>query len=198
MSKFDTTLFDLNGVLILDKPGYVSSDLEKSIYKRLGTVSDDKTELDKILRELNWTEQRFWEFNNQAWSGAIPNLELITIIKKLKRLGFKTGLITNTSGLSLRKGESDFFGLNLEEIFDTVVISSEVHLLKPGIEIYNLALDNLHSKPETSIFIDDSQRYLNGAISIGITPILYLNNQELISRLNNLLDLDLDGIELNK
>lgn len=43
-------IFDLNGVLILDNPGYKSSKLERSIFKRLGLSLNDEKEKEKLKK----------------------------------------------------------------------------------------------------------------------------------------------------
>ena len=186
MQKYTTILFDLNGVLILNAPNYISSELEQTIYKRLGTSLDDISEKSKLLNELGWDEDKFWDYDKNAWKGAVPNLELLQKIKDLKNSGYRLGLVTNTSGLVLRKNELEFFGFYLNDLFDTVVISSEVHMLKPEKEIYQLTLDNLKADPSETIFVDDSNRYLRGAEVLGITPLLYVENKQVISELEKL------------
>ena len=76
--------------------------------------------------------------------------------------------------------------LNLYELiplFDEIIISSEVKLVKPGSEIYQLALDRMQAKPEESVMIDDNIVNVNGAKQIGIAGILYTNVNSLIEEL---------------
>lgn len=103
-----------------------------------------------------------------------------------KKNNYKLGLVTNTSGVVLRRNELEFFGFYLRDLFDTVVVSSEVHTLKPEKEIYLLTLERLNSVPEKTIFIDDSSRYLEGTEKLGITTIKYTNLEQLLLDLKNL------------
>jgi len=58
------------------------------------------------------------------------------------------------------------------ELFDGVVISAHVGLMKPNPAIYTYLLDTYKLKPEETVFIDDQQENLNAAERNGIFPIL--------------------------
>lgn len=184
--KHKILFFDFNGVLILDNPKYSTSELENRIYKQLGTSLDDTKEVQKIINELNWDEKTFWDYINTSWNGVIPNTELLNWIKDLKDRGHKTAIVSNTSGLIFRKYQKAFFGYNLEDIFDVIVISSEVKQLKPNTDIYQTTLNKIGCLPEETVMIDDSKRYLEGAKLLGIHTILFENNELLKKSLNEL------------
>jgi HAD superfamily hydrolase (TIGR01509 family) len=186
MQKFDAILFDLNGVLILNRTEYQSTDLEDKIFKRMGLSLEDEKEKDSIKKELGWSEDKFWNFIDKSWNSVNPNLILIKAIKKIKTKGLKTGIITNTSGRIARTRLDTFFGESLDKLFDTIIISSEVGLLKPNKKIFKLALDRINVKPEKAIFIDDSSHYLSGAREIGMHTILYKDTKSTIKKLQNL------------
>ncbi|MCI8291358.1 MAG: HAD-IA family hydrolase [Clostridia bacterium] len=91
---------------------------------------------------------------------------------------------------------------NMTQYFDSLVISSELGVLKPHKLMYQTALDNLNLKPEECIFLDDNIDNCIGAKKLGITPILvsrnhkdYINNSKIykdyinIENLNQLKDL---------
>jgi len=189
-------LFDLNGVLILDKPGYQSSQFERDFFKRMGMSLDDTKEKELIKREQGWDEHQFWNFVDQGWQGAVPNLELIQIIKKLKRNRFKTAIVSNTSGLIMRQRLADYFGEKINTLFDEIVISSEVGFLKPDSKIYQLTLDRLGVMPSDSIMIDDSDQYLSGAQVMGIHCFKYYDNLSLIQYLKEIPSNSIQGVDV--
>jgi HAD superfamily hydrolase (TIGR01509 family) len=82
----------------------------------------------------------------------------------------------------------------LDEIFQAVVISSEVGIRKPDAGIYQVLLQRLEAKPEDCVFIDDRIPNLVAAQSLGIIP-LWLGRQddsnarEISYRIKNLSDL---------
>ncbi len=57
------------------------------------------------------------------------------------------------------------------ELFDGVVISAHVGLMKPNPAIYTYLLETYNLKPEDTVFIDDQQENLTAAERMGIFPI---------------------------
>lgn len=179
VKRYRAIIFDLNGVLILDKPGYRPSEWEKKIFKKMGLSLDDRREKEAIKRELGWAEQEFRDLVKRGWEGAVPNNELIGIIKNLRKQGYKTGLLSNTSKLLMFPTLKNYFGVDLTQLFGQVIISSEVGLLKPDKAIYQLVLNKLRVPAKRAIYIDDALQYLRGAQELGITGLLFQSNRKL-------------------
>ena len=59
------------------------------------------------------------------------------------------------------------------EVFDGIVISSRINMVKPEIQIYEYLLDRYQLKPSNTVFIDDLQENLAAASSIGIQTIRF-------------------------
>ena len=74
----------------------------------------------------------------------------------------------------------------LAELFDTAVISADVHMHKPQPEIYRLAAERLQVNPEESIFVDDLQENCDGAEAVGMTAVRHRSATETIARLAKL------------
>lgn len=62
----------------------------------------------------------------------------------------------------------DFFRL-----FDGMVISSHVHLLKPSAEIYRCLTDTYSLNPARTLFIDDTPANVEGALNVGWQGFCY-------------------------
>ena len=76
----------------------------------------------------------------------------------------KVGLISNAwSGL-----RAFITSLNFEDVFDEMIISAEVGLMKPDPRIYHLALEKLGVQPEESVFLDDVLVNVEAARSVGM------------------------------
>ena len=58
------------------------------------------------------------------------------------------------------------------DLFDGIVISAEVGLIKPDQEIYRYLLSTYNLNPAQTVFIDDQQENLDAARVAGIHPIL--------------------------
>jgi epoxide hydrolase-like predicted phosphatase len=118
-------------------------------------------------------------------SGEIRNEELVDYVKTL-RPHFKLAMLSNIS--SRHRLDIRFKPGQLDELFDVIVASGDEGYIKPEPEIYQIALERLGVLPEECIFIDDIFEYCQGAETIGIKTIQYLNFQQAITDLEALID----------
>lgn len=72
-------------------------------------------------------------------------------------------------------------------LFDVVVLSYQVGLLKPDPAIYKLALDKLAISPEQAVMIDDIESYCQAAVMLGMQSILYTNFVQFKQELDRIL-----------
>lgn len=72
-------------------------------------------------------------------------------------------------------------------LFDTVVLSYQVGLLKPDPAIYKMVLDQLAIFPEQAVMIDDNQNYCAAAEEQGMRAIVYKNFVQFKQELNVIL-----------
>lgn len=115
-------------------------------------------------------------------SDEIPNEEMFDFIRSELSPKYKLALVSNATGYSVR---SKIPTHNLE-LFDEVFISEEVGLLKPDSKLFELALDKLGVKPEETVFVDDHEKYIQGADALGIHTILFVGIDDLKTKLANL------------
>jgi putative hydrolase of the HAD superfamily len=88
-------------------------------------------------------------------------------LAQLRARGCRLALVSNTSAYR-RNWLSEFA---LERLFDSVVLSFEVGMLKPEPEIYRLAADRLSVPPQECVFVDDQPKCLAGAHAISMTTV---------------------------
>ena len=117
---------------------------------------------------------------NRATRGM--NFELLKIIKNLKSKNYKIGLLSNNY-TQLRQ---ELIDQNIIDLFDVVIISSEVGYQKPQPEIFEYLFKGLNLKADEIVFVDDTKQSLTGAEKIGYTPILFMNNKKLKEELEKL------------
>jgi len=110
--------------------------------------------------------------------------ELLELIAQLKNK-YKIGLMSNARAGILRKMLEEH---NLYKYFDEVVISSEIGFIKPEKEFFEEALKKLNLHKEEIIFVDDRERNILAAESLGIKSFVYTSVEKLK------LDLDKEGI----
>ncbi|MDE5718684.1 MAG: HAD-IA family hydrolase [Lachnospiraceae bacterium] len=69
---------------------------------------------------------------------------------------------------------------------DGGILSYEDKVIKPMPEIYQLLIDRYGLTPEECVFLDDTQRNLDGAEKFGIHTILFKNQAQAIEELERL------------
>jgi epoxide hydrolase-like predicted phosphatase len=74
------------------------------------------------------------------------------------------------------------------DVFDHMVISAEVGIMKPDPRIYRLALEELAAKPEESVFLDDVLVNVEAARSVGMAGIHFTQPEQALEELKQLLN----------
>ena len=60
--------------------------------------------------------------------------------------------------------------------FDGIVVSSDIHIIKPDERIYKYLLDKYRLTASECLFIDDVQKNVDGAEAVGINGFLFRGN----------------------
>lgn len=107
----------------------------------------------------------------------IRNQGLIDYSQQLRQQGYQVGLLSNI-GRGMMGGL--FSDQELELLFDTVVLSGEVGLIKPDPLIYEYTARQLDVPIETCLMIDDSENNVNGAKQARMQGIVYEDNEQLV------------------
>lgn len=107
--------------------------------------------------------------------------EIIQIAKSLKQK-YKLGLISNASS-SLRE---KLVKQNLIDVFDQIIISSEVGIAKPHPQLYRHALEKLQAQPQEVLYIDDNPEYIRAGMTLGMQTILFTSADSLQADLKQL------------
>ena len=115
--------------------------------------------------------------------------ELISINKKVQRIveslkeSYKIGMISNiiSEHASINKK------LGVFDMYDVVMLSNEVKLTKDKKEIFLLTAEKLKVLPQECIFVDDIEKFVNVANSVGMKAILYKSPSQLQKELTSLL-----------
>jgi len=89
-------------------------------------------------------------------------------------------LLSNTNAIHF-----DFIQRNypLMERFDDFVLSHEVGVMKPGAEIYRVAIERAGCLPEECFFTDDRQENVTGALREGIESCRFTTQERLVAEL---------------
>jgi putative hydrolase of the HAD superfamily len=197
-SRFRAVFFDFGGVLTTSVWDSFASfcrseGLDPGTVKRLFRTDPEAL---RELRELETgaiTEREFEKafgrrlgledpdhLIDSMFAGMKPDTLMVGEVKDLRAAGLLTGLLSNSWSTSHYDREL------LAELFDTAVISAEVHMHKPQPEIYRLAAERLNVATEECIFVDDLRENCEGAEAVGMTAVLHRNAPETIAKLAEL------------
>lgn len=111
-----------------------------------------------------------------------PDPQILGLVDHLREQGYKVGLLSN---LSAGWAEA-FYAAKVDTHFDTVHLSGETGIAKPDPRAFTGLADALGVATSELVFIDDRAESMIGIESLGITPILYENYEQLISQLAKL------------
>ena len=105
---------------------------------------------------------------HRMFGGMAPDSEMIAGVRELRHDGVRMGLLSNSVGEA-----SVYDRVLMAELFDDVVISSEVGLRKPEPAIYELAAHRLGLPPAACVYVDDIGGNLKPARALGMATVLH-------------------------
>ncbi len=178
-------IFDCFGVLYPDTywamaSEYLGAELDSHRAKLHDLVR--QVDLGLITRDQLWAN--FGDIVGKSKDEVYGRLEdfagldsrLLKFIDEHKS-SYKIGMISNVGQGFI---ERMFIKKPALSYFDSIVLSSDVGLVKPDIKIYELSAGQLDVKPAECVFIDDLQKNVDGAINAGMQAIRYENYEKFI------------------
>ncbi|HET7629797.1 MAG TPA: HAD-IA family hydrolase [Candidatus Saccharimonadales bacterium] len=189
--NIEAIIFDCFGVLQVDS---THAFYEESVddYERLkpqlldinrqrdyGFIS--QTEFVQAVASLSQLDADFVEANITA--KMTRNQPLIDYLDQLKA-NYKLGMISNIGPGSM---ERYFAREELDQMFDTVVLSGEETIAKPHPRIYQIAAERLGVPVGACVMIDDAEDNCAGADAAGMKSIHYQTFKQMRRELSRLI-----------
>lgn len=115
--------------------------------------------------------------------GAKDSTEVLELLREKRSEGHKIGLLSNVAKYSFDK---IFSKKEQEELFDEIVLSGEVHLMKPDREIFEMIAEKLGENLEDCVMIDDLEDNIASAKFAKMHGILFQNAPQLREDLNKI------------
>lgn len=183
-----TIIFDLSEVYIHGMQG-----IEERITAAFGTEVTNDLYLDEASEKLfhgKITEDEYWQalIDKYKWKVDVESLKRLIrenmtevegtreIIEKLKENGYTLGLLSIHAKEWVLHCEKIF---NYHKLFKLVMYSYEVGVSKPERKAFELILEKLNANPKECIFIDDSERNIAAASSLGMHVIRFETPKQL-------------------
>ena len=166
--------FDILDLSANEWENYAESDV---LYQEraLGLVKSEKDIIDKIVSTIPFDisdiqKEKVLLARENRMKAALKNvsMDIIDVLKKLKDKNIKLGLISNADVIDCKYWNQS----QLSPIFDDVIFSCNVGVLKPNRKIYELAMQHLNVLPSECMFVGDGgSNELYGAKSVGMKTV---------------------------
>jgi putative hydrolase of the HAD superfamily len=118
---------------------------------------------------------------DRMFAGSRGDEAMLGAVRAARRAGIRTGLISNSWGT--RRYDRELLG----DLFDGIVISGEVGMRKPTVEIYRLGARSLQLEPSECVFVDDLPFNLKPASELGMATVHHTDSEKTIAELEDLL-----------
>ena len=167
--------FDLVGVLVTEKDIELSPTEDKLERMFGANISDD--EYIKTAKTVITNEQDIIKITK----GIINKLYEV----KDKEKYHDIKIIVATNHVSYVK---DFIYQNLDKKYiDDIIISAEIHKIKPNADFYKTILDKYKLTPNELLFADDNQENIDGANKLKINTLKVEKRSKVINEVINIL-----------
>ena len=182
----DTVVFDIGNVLVDWNPRYLYRKVfadEEEMERFLATVTTSEwhreqdrgrsheeatalliSQYPEHAREIEAYYGR-WE---EMFGGPIEGS--VRLLRELRERGYPLYALTNWSAESFPLALAWYPFLDL---FEEIVVSGELRMIKPDPEIYGVLLERTGLDPATSVFIDDSASNVRAAEALGFRGVLF-------------------------
>jgi len=182
-----TCLFlDIGGVLLTDGWNHHARELAATNFKieldemedrhhlTYDTHEEGKLTLDEYLDRVVFYEKRPFtraQFRRFMFAQSKPYPDMIALVRRLKkRYGLKVVVVSNEArelnAYRIRKFDLDGF-------VEAFVSSCFVHVRKPDVEIFRLALDIAQAPVRQVVYIENTPMFVQIAEGLGIRSILH-------------------------
>ena len=175
--------FDLVGVLVTERDIVLTKEEDK-LERMFGSNISDADyliEARKLIDKDSILIRTTEELIDKLYQVKEENL-----LKKIKIKYPNVKIIIATNHVSfVRNFIGDAIGL---DYLDDVLISAEIHKVKPNSDFYNYILDKFELMPEELLFLDDNNENIKGAEKLGISVIKVNKDTDLYSEITKMLN----------
>jgi putative hydrolase of the HAD superfamily len=192
-----TTLFlDIGGVLLTDGWGHHArrraarifaldwAEMEERHLLNFATYEAGKLILEEYLARVVFYQKRAFtraQFRRFLFAQSKPYPEMVELVRNLKaKYGLKTVVLSNEArelnAYRIRKFKLDGF-------VDAFVSSCYVHLHKPDVDIFRLALDIAQTPARQIAYIENTPMFVQIAEGLGIRGIVHTDHRSTRAKL---------------
>lgn len=139
-----------------------------------------------VARQLKLSGAQLTQLQQDYFSGDQLDTQLIDYIREQRAAGFTVAMLSNDSRALYDKLTAH----HITSLFDPLVVSVEIGVMKPDAAAYHAVLARLQRHAEETIFIDDMPANIEAAAAVGIHAVHYRAGMDLEAALRPLLVID--------
>lgn len=174
--------FDLVGVLVNEKDIELNYEEEK-LERMFGPNLNDADYLIEGRKLIN--KDSILMRTTEQLIDKIYNVRDRELFKKIKEKYPDIKIVIATNHVSYVR---NFIGEALGvEYLDDVIISAEIHKIKPNADYYEHIVNKFNLKPEEILFLDDNINNVEGAKEVGLQVIKVERHMDLFEEICNIL-----------
>ncbi len=148
------------------------------------THEEDKLTFEEYLDWVVFYEKRAFtreQFRRFMFAQSKPYPKMIDLVAQLKiRYGVKVAVVSNESRAVNAHRIRKF---KLDRFVDTFVSSCFVHIRKPDVEMFRLALDIAQAPAQHVVYIENTPMFVQIAEGLGIRSILHTDYKSTCAKL---------------
>lgn len=180
-------VFDCFGVICVGARGYAISQCPELLRPRLDELFDQADygyiSADEFIAQaaelMSITSS---EFQSMLDARYARDETMVDMVRSLRQ-HYKTALLSNANNAIIRRL---FTSQELAELFSDVIISSEVGMVKPHPELFELTATRLDCLAEECVMIDDVALNIDGAIQVGMKGVVFTDNKQCVRELQEM------------
>jgi putative hydrolase of the HAD superfamily len=203
MPEVKAFIFDFGGVIVRTEDDRPRHQWDERLGLPVGSVeravrhSDIwiQAQLGRILPKMYWKGvaellymkgESIDELRRDFFSADRLNYRVIDLIQDIRNLHYPIALLSNES-LELEARLQDY---GIKDLFDHVLISAQIGMMKPDPTAYRVALQTLRVLPQQAVLIDASLPSVRAAQTLGINTILFRADTDLRAEVEKYLQFD--------
>jgi HAD superfamily hydrolase (TIGR01509 family) len=203
MPEVKAFIFDFGGVIVRTEDDRPRHQWDERLGLPVGSVeravrhSDIwiQAQLGRILPKMYWKGvaellymkgESVDELRRDFFSADRLNYRVIDLIQDMRNLHYPIALLSNES-LELEARLQDY---GIKDLFDHVLISAQIGMMKPDPTAYRVALQTLRVLPQQAVLIDASLPSVRAAQTLGINTILFRADTDLRAEVEKYLQFD--------
>ena len=170
--------FDLVGVLVNEKDVELTPEEDK-LERMFGSNINDADYLIDARKIIN--KDSILMRTTEDLIDKIYKVKDRELFRKIKEKYPNLKIIIATNHVSyVRNFIGESFGVNY---LDDVLISAEIHKIKPNLDFYEHIINKYNIKPNELLFLDDNVKNIEGAQQLGINTIKVNKNTDLFKEI---------------